>query len=92
VAGAHTRGENHCSIGVCFVGDFDRTLPPDRQWRQGLRLCAWLCREYRLRPKDVFGHRNFANKTCPGSMFDLNKFRRDLAAELGAPAPTEEVA
>ena len=82
--GAHTSGHNSDSLGVCFVGNFDHCLPPDRQWKAGLNLVAWLCRLYRLQPDDVHGHREFANKSCPGEMFDINKFRRDLIP-LGFP-------
>jgi hypothetical protein len=76
--GAHTQGENHRSIGICFVGQFDAVAVPVGQWKRGLTLVAWLLREFGLKPEHVFGHRDFANKTCPGKMFDLNKFRAQL--------------
>jgi hypothetical protein len=78
-AGAHTRGENQRSIGICFVGNFDQCRPPQGQWQAGLKLVRWLLRSTGLSAADVFGHRDFANKTCPGKLFDVEKFRRDLA-------------
>lgn len=80
--GAHTKDQNQQSIGVCFVGAFDDEPPPERQWKQGLRLVAWLCRQYNFGPADVYGHRDFANKTCPGLKFDLLRFKSELNAIL----------
>ena len=31
--GGHTKGHNKDSIGVCFIGNFDDSPPPDRQWQ-----------------------------------------------------------
>lgn len=78
VPGAHTKGENGRSIGICFVGDFDAEHVPERQWDKGVELAKWLLREYRLTAADVHGHREFANKTCPGKLFDLEKFKAEL--------------
>jgi hypothetical protein len=80
--GAHTSGHNAASLGVCFVGNFDLSPPPSGQWRRGVELVAWLCRAYGLRVNDIYGHRDFANKTCPGKMFDLEMFRSEVLAEL----------
>lgn len=76
--GAHTRGQNAESIGVCLVGNFDAALPPALQWQKGVELVAWLCRNFSIPAAEVRGHRDFANKSCPGDMFDMNRFRRDL--------------
>lgn len=76
--GAHTTGHNSDSIGICFVGNFDTSPPSPGQWLQGIKLVKWLCRHYGIIPSNIFGHRNFANKTCPGKLFDLDKFRNDV--------------
>jgi len=79
--GAHTTGQNASAIGICFVGNFDAAAPPPDQWRQGVKLVAWLCRHYGILPNRIYGHRDFAHKTCPGTMFDMDAFRADV---LGA--------
>ena len=77
--GAHCEGHNIDSIGICFVGQFDDTPPPDMQWLTGVRLVDWLLSIFNLTHNDVYGHREFnPNKSCPGKMFDLDKFRSQL--------------
>ncbi len=76
--GGHTSGHNYDSIGICFVGNFDDQAVPEGQWKAGLKLVRWLCSHYGIVKSAVYGHRNFANKTCPGKLFDIEKFRREL--------------
>lgn len=77
--GAHTTGQNGQAIGVCFVGNYDEVTPPKRMLEQGVKLCAWLCRAFNINPMQIYGHRQFARKTCPGSLFDVEKFKQDVA-------------
>ena len=77
-AGAHTSGQNSSSIGVCFVGNFDEGPVPPEQWRQGVKIVKWLCTHYGILPKDIYGHREFSPKTCPGAQFDIEAFRKDV--------------
>lgn len=76
--GAHTQGQNHDSLGICLVGNFDLAAPPDAQWRVGLRLVRSLCELCRIPHSEVHGHREYAPKSCPGRLFDMAKFRREL--------------
>lgn len=78
VDGAHTAGQNYQAIGICFVGDWDKEPPPDGQWKQGLKLVRWLCRQFNIPYSEIYGHRDFANKTCPGTQFDVEKFKEEL--------------
>lgn len=77
--GAHTAGHNNGTLGVCFVGNFDIAPPPQPQWQLGVRLVRSLCDIFRIAPERVYGHRDFTTgKTCPGLMFSVEKFRREL--------------
>lgn len=68
--GAHTKGYNGRSIGVCLVGgkaaDDDR---PDcnftaAQWRAAAELASWYARM--IPGVDIAGHRDFApGRACP---------------------------
>jgi hypothetical protein len=80
--GAHCLHRNADSLGVCCVGDFDAWPPPPAQWTKAVELTAWLCRRWNISTAFVHGHREFARKTCPGRLFDLERFRRDVAALL----------
>ncbi len=73
--GAHTRGYNQDSLGICFVGNFDETLPPSEQWSLGVRLVSSLCAILGISKTEVYGHNEFADKSCPGNQFELRLFK-----------------
>jgi len=70
--GAHTRGHNKTSIGVCYVGGVDDELNPKdtrtKAQREALnRLLLDLSQIY---PEaTVHGHNEFSSKACPS--FDV---------------------
>jgi len=74
-AGAHTRGQNFDSIGVCLIGNFDIEMPDPVQISMASRLISSLCGHFNIPHVRVYGHRDFANKSCPGKNFDLRYFR-----------------
>lgn len=66
--GAHTTGQNQNSIGICYVGGTDaKGAPKDtRTDKQKVALIALVKELKEKYPKaKVFGHYNFANKSCP---------------------------
>jgi len=80
--GAHCKGFNSHSLGVCFVGNFDKHPPTPRQWELGLHLVRSLCTVLNISPEHVYGHRELTPyKSCPGHLFDMDKFRRELYGE-----------
>ena len=74
--GAHTKGYNEDSLGFCFVGNYDETEPPKEMWNVALErvIMPWLI-EFNLNPDKIFGHCDFANKSCPGLKFNMREFR-----------------
>lgn len=65
--GAHTAGHNKGSIGIAFIGLFDKTAPPENQLNaakklieEGVRL-GKLAADYKL-----YGQRQFRNVLSPG--------------------------
>ena len=78
--GAHARGRNHNSIGVCILGNFDEYPVPPDQWHFAVKALWWLCRYLRLPAERVVGHREVQrNRRCPGEFFDLDRLRREIA-------------
>ena len=72
--GAHCRAEgmNGHSLGVCFVGDYDKEPPPTRMLEIGAKHIAAMCRIFKISTRDIYMHRDFEkNKTCPGLKFDM---------------------
>jgi len=77
--GAHCLGMNTKSIGICMVGNFDVDPPPGEIWNKCLRVCRSFMKIYNIPKENVQGHREYASyKSCPGDLFDLDKFRRNL--------------
>ena len=78
-SGAHTRGMNNKSVGICFVNNFDLIVPPTRQWKLGIKLVKSLMEILDIPKEKVFGHREFSSyKSCPGNLFDMDVFRQAL--------------
>lgn len=73
--GAHTRGYNNGTIGIAFIGTFNKYVPPERQLNavqlllnEGLRL-GKLVSDYK-----VYGHRQLIGFESPGqALYDIIK-------------------
>ena len=76
--GAHCKSHNQDSLGICFIGNFDLRPPTPKQFELGVNLVKVLITKYGIKPNFVFGHNHFSSKTCPGKLFDIEKFRRFL--------------
>lgn len=92
--GAHTLGHNRGTIGICLVGNFDETVPTEKQQAELVRLLAELLIEYDIPLDAVRGHRDFANAetSCPGRNFPFDKIirrTRKLIDGLRGASPAE---
>ncbi len=81
--GAHTKGQNGSSLGFCFVGNYDDRRPTDARLRVAARrvLAQWLI-GYGLPVDAIVPHSQFASKTCPGTMFPMDRLREICAEEM----------
>ena len=94
--GAHVRGLNHCSIGICLSGNHDLAPMTAKQRAALLQLLETLCRRYKLPPNAVLGHKEVntlvaagkldkiyaTSKSCPGRYVDMRAIRQELAQSL----------
>ena len=76
--GAHTKGYNKNSLGVCVVGNFDIDPVPREAFALCVRLVSWLCHNFEISFAHVEGHKMYAQKTCPGLNFDMELLRESL--------------
>jgi N-acetylmuramoyl-L-alanine amidase len=77
--GAHTKGMNSSSLGICVVGNYDLGPPSEAILNRLADLCALKCKEYHLKPEDIMPHHYYAHyKTCPGSKFPMDKLREKV--------------
>jgi len=78
-SGAHTKGHNQNSIGVCYAGGVDSKMCPEdnrtsEQIASFLLLLRFLKNTF---PKAIIhGHRDFSPKACPS--FDATKEYKGL--------------
>ena len=73
-AGAHTKGYNARSIGICMVGGSDEYNDGDdnftvAQWDMIRQLISYFKADYPY--ATIHGHNEYANKACPS--FDVQK-------------------
>lgn len=79
--GAHCRGYNTKSIGICVAGNFDATLPTKEQEVTLINLLKRLSNEYNIPADKMVNHRKFNKyKTCPGNKLS-DSWARDLYLE-----------
>jgi len=70
--GAHTRDHNHDSLGICFVGDYDKLSPKREMLKTGAAVIALWMKLYDISINDIFTHHEFnKHKSCPGALFSL---------------------
>lgn len=65
--GAHTKGENGNSIGICLVGNFDVDTVPKGQLEKLVKLIKDIRSRYGNLP--IYGHCDYSSKSCPGIKF-----------------------
>jgi len=65
--GAHAKGHNQDSVGICLIGNFETREPTEKQVHSLIALCSQLCKQFSLDPmKAIVGHRDLNNTDCPG--------------------------
>jgi N-acetylmuramoyl-L-alanine amidase len=91
--GAHCAAQdmNHKAIGICFIGNFDEDPVPEGQWSQGVILARSLTRLLDIPVSFIVPHRDYAPKSCPGKLFDLDKFRRDVVYDPEGLSPSQRL-
>jgi N-acetylmuramoyl-L-alanine amidase len=81
--GAHAKGHNRGTIGICLSGLFHKTDPklqPTPEQLNALEvLLIDLCSRHELTRQDILGHADVGATDCPG--FDLDKWLRGLSWE-----------
>lgn len=75
VIGAHTRGANLGSLGICFVGNFDEVEPPGMQLNVGAKLIKLWMELFSIQITEIYPHSHFNPKTCPGNKFSMEKLK-----------------
>lgn len=70
--GAHTKGLNFDSIGICLEGNFSEELPTEAQKATLGKLLLQLCELHGFDVTDIYPHRAFGNTSCYGDKLSAN--------------------
>jgi LysM repeat protein len=80
--GGHVRSEqmNEVAIGICLVGNFDKSPPTAKQMQSLTGLLRYLQGKYRVPRSRVIGHREVkgTHTKCPGKHLSLVSLRQGL--------------
>ncbi|MGD0463210.1 MAG: N-acetylmuramoyl-L-alanine amidase [Tepidisphaeraceae bacterium] len=81
---------NTNGIGICLVGNFNKTRPTPRQLHSLVRLVVYLMRKYDIPADRVLGHGETKVTQCPGRYLNVAAIR-DQASRLLAEGNTSMV-
>jgi hypothetical protein len=86
LTGAHTGSTpgnwaNEEGIGICLIGDFNRTSPTSRQMDSLVRLVRFLQQRYHIPKSRIYGHGSVPgghSTDCPGDRFPMARLKANL--------------
>ena len=78
---ARNMDRNYRGIGVCLIGNFERSRVPYKQYKAAVALTKSLMARYWISVENVAGHGYIPGEAtkCPGKRFPMKKFLRDIA-------------
>ncbi len=83
---------NQVGVGICLVGNFDKTRPSRAQMDALVRLVDWLSARYRIDDAHIIGHGHVCDTRCPGRYFSFGELFGQLHARRGARAASAKAA
>ena len=83
ITGAHCGGTpgnwaNKDAVGICLVGNFNRTAPTTRQMQSLLKLTRFLQKRYGISKNRIYSHKTTPGgrvTECPGRKFPMAKLK-----------------
>jgi hypothetical protein len=75
--GAHTFGYNRRSLGICLIGNFEKTAPSKEQFESLFSLLEQKAKQYSVPIEKILGHGELpgADTACPGKWVDMDYIR-----------------
>ena len=78
--GAHAKGFNSTSIGICFEGRLNKEIMPQAQLQAGKELVEYLKNKYNI--KKIKKHSDLMATDCPGKLFPFEEIVGQLKENL----------
>jgi len=74
--GAHVKGHNEDSIGICLNGNLDEHPPTSEQ----MKTLIQFLKQKNISPENILGHNELSgtSTTCPGKFMNMNEIRKIL--------------
>ena len=69
---------NEHTIGICLIGNFERSRPSEAQYASLAKLVRFLMNRYNIKSKDVMGHGDVKPTKCPGRYFSFWELKRRI--------------
>jgi len=69
---------NEHTIGICLIGNFERSRPTEAQYASLSKLVGFLMDRYNLKRTDILGHSSVKATQCPGRNFSFWELKRRL--------------
>jgi N-acetylmuramoyl-L-alanine amidase len=84
VPGAHARGYNFNSIGICLIGNFNKTFPSVKQMNALVNIISEIADYYSIVSQNIFGHSELpeVKKKCPGRNINMDEVRLAMSQNL----------
>lgn len=74
--GAHTKGENNSSIGICLEGNFEDENLTEKQLESLSKLSLYISLKYNI--YKIIGHKAVYRTLCPGKNFPIEEIRNEV--------------
>lgn len=84
--GAHAKGANHDSIGICAEGDFMKEEMNPLQLNALIDLVSYIKNKYHL--SSIKKHKDVCSTNCPGTNFPFDEIVKEVVASAPTPAAT----
>ena len=75
------------SIGICLLGDFEKSIPPKAQVDSLINLLIELIKKYGILIEDIKQHKQIVRTDCAGKYFPFNRITEEI--KMGLKEPTE---
>jgi len=83
IHGAHAgvKEYNEHGIGICLVGNFNKSRPSRKQLQSLIALTAYLQGRCGIPMARILGHRDVKSTDCPGRLFPMTQVKETLAKQ-----------
>lgn len=78
--GAHTKGENSKSIGICLEGNFEEEELTKKQIDSLINLSVYISLKYDI--YKIIGHKDVYETLCPGENFPIKEIKNEVIKEM----------